>query len=119
VAKILVQAGWLAWTKDNPAAFVELAHKAISLARRDILTQGITYKRTGAYFEQTLFKAEGVDADSLVAVENAPLTHIRVDSKTIERPIAEQLDRVEPVTLCAKLPPDFKIDTPLGAYNPD
>jgi type III restriction enzyme len=119
VAKILVQADRLGWANDNPAAFVELAHKAISLARRDILTQGITYERTGAYFEQTLFKAEEVDADSLVAVENAPLTHIRVDSKTIERPIAEQLDRAEPVTLFAKLPPDFKIDTPLGTYNPD
>ena len=119
VAKILVQADRLSWAKNNPAAFVELAHKAISLARRDILTQGITYERTGAHFEQTLFEPFDADEADLVAVDNAPTTHIRVDSKTIERPIAEQLDRAEPVTLFAKLPPDFKIDTPLGSYNPD
>ena len=47
------------------------------------------------------------------------MTFVRVDSKTIERPIAETLDRAEPVAVFAKLPPDFKIDTPLGRYNPD
>jgi type III restriction enzyme len=119
VAKILVQADRLDWAKDNPAAFVELAHKAVALARRDILTHGITYERTGAHFEQTLFEPFEADEADLVAVDNAPTTHIRVDSKTIERPIAEQLDRAEPVALFAKLPPGFKIDTPLGSYNPD
>ncbi|WP_300974473.1 DEAD/DEAH box helicase family protein [Sphingomonas sp. LHG3406-1] len=119
IARILVQADRLQWAKDNPSAFVELAHKAITLARRDILTVGITYERTGDHFDQSLFSPFEADEADLVPVDNAPTTHIRVDSSTIERPIAAELDVAEPVTLFAKLPPEFKIDTPLGTYNPD
>jgi type III restriction enzyme len=119
VAQILVQSERLHWAKDNPSAFVELAHKAIALARRDVLTDGITYERTGEHFEQTLFKPFDADKDDLVEVKNAPTTHIRVDSKSIERPIAEALDIADQVGLFAKLPADFRIDTPLGTYNPD
>ena len=119
VAQILVRSDRLRWAKDNPSAFVELAHKAIALARRDVLTQGITYERTGEHFDQTLFVPFEADAEDLVAVDHAPTTHIRIDSQTIERPIAETLDGAEQVGLFAKLPPGFKIDTPLGTYNPD
>jgi type III restriction enzyme len=119
VAQILVKSERLHWAKENPSAFVELAHKAIALARRDILTAGITYERTGEHYDQSLFKPFEADEADLVAVDRAPTTHIRVDSTTIERPIAIDLDGAEPVALFAKLPPDFKIDTPLGTYNPD
>lgn len=119
VAQILVKSERLHWAKDNPSAFVELAHKAIALARRDVLTAGITYERTGEHFEQSLFEPFEADEEDLVAVDHAPTTHIRVDSKTIERPIAETLDSAEQVGLFAKLPSGFKIDTPLGTYNPD
>ena len=119
VAQILVRSDRLQWVRDNPSAFVELAHKAIALARRDILTQGITYERTGEHFDQTLFEPFEADAADLVSVSNAPTTHIRVDSATVERPIAEDLDAAESVALFAKLPSGFKIDTPLGTYNPD
>lgn len=119
VAQILVRSDRLHWARDNPSAFVELAHKAIALARRDILTKGITYERTGEHFDQSLFEPFEADAADLVQVEHAPTTHIRVDSATVERPIAEDLDAAESVTLFAKLPSGFKIDTPLGTYNPD
>jgi type III restriction enzyme len=119
VAQILARSDRLHWAKDNPSAFVELTHKAIALARRDVLTHGITYERTGEHFEQSLFEPFEADAEYLVEVDRAPTTHIRVDSQTIERPIAETLDRSEQVGLFAKLPAGFKIDTPLGTYNPD
>ncbi|MBY0382487.1 MAG: DEAD/DEAH box helicase family protein [Xanthobacteraceae bacterium] len=119
VAQILVQSDRLQWAKDNPSAFVELAHKAIALAKRDVLTRGITYEKTGEHFEQTLFEPFEADADDLVAVDHGPMTFVRVDSQTIERPIAETLDHAEQVGVFAKLPPDFKIETPLGRYNPD
>lgn len=119
VAQILIQSDRLDWAKNNPSAFVELAHKAIALARRDVLTQGITYEKTGEHFDQSLFAPFEADVDDLVPVDRGPMTFVRVDSKTIERPIAETLDRAEPVAVFAKLPPDFKIDTPLGRYNPD
>lgn len=119
VAQILVRSERLHWAKDNPSAFVELTHKAIAFARRDVLRHGITYERTGEHFEQSLFETFEADAEYLVAVDHAPTTHVRVDSQTIERPIAETLGRSEQVGLFAKLPAGFKIDTPLGTYNPD
>lgn len=119
IAQILVRSDRLRWAEGNPSSFVELAHKAITLARRDVLTHGITYQRTGDFFEQRLFEPFEADADDLVAVDHAPMTHIRVDSRTVELPIAQTLDRAEPVALFAKLPAKFKIGTPLGSYNPD
>lgn len=41
------------------------------------------------------------------------------DSAGVERSFAEALDRQEEVLVFAKLPSSFKIDTPLGSYNPD
>ena len=37
----------------------------------------------------------------------------------VERSFAEALDKQEEVLVFAKLPSAFKIDTPLGSYNPD
>lgn len=58
----------------------------IARARRDVLTTGITYERTGEHFEQSLFEPFEADKEDFVAVDHAPTTHIRVDSKMIERP---------------------------------
>lgn len=37
----------------------------------------------------------------------------------IERKFAEELDRREDIKLFVKLPRWFKVDTPIGEYNPD
>ena len=37
----------------------------------------------------------------------------------VERRFAEELDRTETIKLFVKLPYWFKIETPLGTYNPD
>lgn len=45
--------------------------------------------------------------------------YVVYDSSSVEKPFAVQLDQAEEVKVFAKLPASFKIDTPLGAYNPD
>ena len=46
-------------------------------------------------------------------------SYVIYDSSTVEQPYAVALDRAEMVKVFAKLPSKFKIDTPLGSYNPD
>lgn len=45
--------------------------------------------------------------------------YVVYDSSTVEKPYALALDQSEQVKVFAKLPSKFKIDTPLGSYNPD
>lgn len=44
---------------------------------------------------------------------------MKYDSATIEKPFAVALDHDPDVKLFFKIPSSFKIDTPLGSYNPD
>ena len=44
---------------------------------------------------------------------------VRYDSRTIEKPFAEELEVNEVVELYVKLPSGFYINTPMGKYNPD
>lgn len=41
------------------------------------------------------------------------------DSSSVELPFARALDLEDEVRVFAKLPSKFKIDTPIGPYNPD
>lgn len=45
--------------------------------------------------------------------------YVVYDSAGVERSFAEALDKQEEVLVFAKLPSAFKIDTPLGSYNPN
>ena len=47
------------------------------------------------------------------------MNYVVYDSSTVEQPYAMALDQAEMVKVFAKLPDKFKIDTPLGSYNPD
>ena len=42
-----------------------------------------------------------------------------IESETIERPFAEALEKDARVKLYVKLPDWFKVETPIGKYNPD
>jgi type III restriction enzyme len=52
-----------------------------------------------------------------VAVEHSVYDHIIYDSGTVELPFA--LDNDPDVRMFFKIPRKFKIETPLGTYNPD
>lgn len=49
----------------------------------------------------------------------SPYTHVIFDSETIESPFAQEMEKSQNVKVYAKLPDWFKIETPLGNYNPD
>lgn len=54
-----------------------------------------------------------------VQVEHSVYDYVVYDSETIERPFAVALDKDPNVKLFFKIPSRFKIDTPIGSYNPD
>jgi type III restriction enzyme len=56
--------------------------------------------------------------DHLVKVKKSIYNEIPVDS-FVERRFAEALDARDDIDLFIKLPSWFKVDTPVGGYNPD
>jgi len=83
------------------------------------MTDGIVYKPLDDWWAQDLFREEEeVPLDRIVQVAHAPLDHIVTDSN-IEAAIAKALDISGAIKIFAKLPPGFRVTTPLGTYNPD
>lgn len=125
LVEILVGCNRLEDFEKNPQAFMEEVMKVINREKRNLIMDGIKYERIGdhEYFEQSLFedkeligymKANAVEVSSDKSVYN----YVRYDSE-IEMEFAERLNNDEDVKLFVKLPSSFKIDTPLGYYNPD
>ena len=125
ILDILGQAGKLRDILINPQQLMDEASRVINETLRRLMVDGIKYERiAGQYYDMTLFEnAELLEYfDRLVAVRNQDKTlydHVVVDSETVERPFAEALDVREDVKFYFKLPRWFKIDTPIGGYNPD
>ena len=130
--------------KNNPQRFIELAGEAIRKQMRLAIVKGITYHRIGddEFYAQKLFQEEDIKGylqdkyaslgvnipkddvkdfikhNNMVVVGKSVYEHIVFDSET-EFLFAKRLEGNDDVKLYAKLPGWFKIDTPLGSYNPD
>ena len=124
VRDILVQSGRCGDFLVNPEAFLERATEIIQSRRHSLAIDGIRYVKLDVevYYWQQIFNAEELIANldrNAVKVEHSVYDHIIYDSSTVERPFAEALDNDPDVKMFLKLPSQFKVDTPLGAYNPD
>ncbi len=108
--------------KNNPQRFIELAGKVIRKQMRIAIVDGIKYHRIGdeAYYAQELFQEEELTGyfKDMVKAEKSVYDYIICDSDT-ELNFVEKLENAEEVKIYSKLPSWFKIDTPLGSYNPD
>lgn len=108
--------------KNNPQRFIELASEVIRKQMRLAIVDGISYHRIGDedYYAQELFQEEELTGylKNMVEANKSVYDYIICDSD-IEFEFAEKLEESTDVKLYAKLPAWFKIDTPLGSYNPD
>ena len=127
LADILKQSGRLCEFKINPQAFMATVAKEISRALHDLMLEGIQYERVADHswemsrIEQDAEKGIVRYLSNLYEVQNREKTlfdAIEYDSE-VERQFARDLDSNENVRLFVKLPSWFKIDTPIGPYNPD
>lgn len=108
--------------KNNPQRFIELSSEVIRKQMRLAIVDGISYHRIGDddYYAQEMFQEEELTGylKDMVEANKSVYDYIICDSGT-EFEFAEKLEESEDVKLYAKLPAWFKIDTPLGSYNPD
>ena len=124
---ILKQSGRLAEFKVNPQAFMASFADAIGRALHDLMLEGIRYDKVPeqawemSRIEQEAEKGIVRYLSNLYEVQNREKSlfdAIEYESET-ERQFASDLDNNVYVRLFVKLPSWFRIDTPIGPYNPD
>ncbi len=127
LAEILKRSGRLGEFKVNPQAFMAAVAREISRALHDLMLEGIKYEKVaGQFWEQSRLEQDAEEGivrylTNLYEVKNrdkALFDAIEYDSE-VEKQFARDLDSNERVKLFVKLPSWFKVDTPIGAYNPD
>ena len=127
LAEILGRSGRLAEFKVNPQAFMAAVAREISRALHDLMLEGIKYEKiAGTYWEQSRIEQEAEEGivrylSNLYKVQHRDKSlfdAVEYESE-VEKQFARDLDNNENVKLFVKLPGWFKIDTPIGPYNPD
>ena len=127
LVQIMRQSGRLSDFKINPQAFMCAVAREISRSLHDLVLEGIQYdKIKNQQWEMSRIERDAEEGivrylSNLYEVQNrekAIFDTIEYDSE-VERQFAQDLDNNEFVRLFVKLPRWFKIDTPIGPYNPD
>lgn len=134
VARILLDSGRLADAVNNPQSFIDQAAEQINTVKREFLVNGdgtegsgVKYlKQDDSYYEMRRFEIDDlmeVFASNVKAVEKQEKTlfsHIVIDSNSSpERLFAQACEDNNDVLFYIKLPRWFRIETPVGPYNPD
>ncbi|MCX6644994.1 MAG: DEAD/DEAH box helicase family protein [bacterium] len=109
--------------KNNPQKYIEKVSAIIKNQMRLFIVAGIKYEKIGdqQFFAQELFESEelyGYLSKNMLEAKKSVFDHVVYDSDN-EMDFARQLELNEEIKVYAKLPDWFKIDTPLGTYNPD
>ena len=106
----------------NPQLYMELVRNTIRRLMQHELVAGLKYTRSGVEFIVELPAGDEVEQYfSKLRVENPEKCIVEcfaVDA-IVEQEGVKELDNSNRVSCFMKLPPSFKIDTPLGTYNPD
>ncbi|MDR0911748.1 MAG: type III restriction endonuclease subunit R, partial [Methanobrevibacter sp.] len=126
IVKILTRSDTLDSFKRNPQEYMEQTLRLINRELNNMLVDGIKYQKLGdsEYYAQELFESEelyGYLEKNLLDRENSESSvydHIIYDSE-VEKKFAEGLEKDKEVLVYTKLPGWFKINTPIGKYNPD
>ena len=113
----------------NPQQVIDEVSWAINRVKHRLAVDGIKYERTGEEYDMRLFENRELESylysamstSGAIEVEDVEKTthdYIVVDSK-VEYDFMKSLEQTDTVKFYTKLPNWFKIDTPLGSYNPD
>lgn len=123
IVRILTNCSNLNLFKINPQKYIEGCIDIINEQRRLHIVDGIVYKKIGdaEFYSQELFKNEvltGYLNKNMISSTKSPYEYVVYDSE-IESNLSKEFEKNSNVKVYAKLPGWFKIDTPLGTYNPD
>ena len=123
IVNILLKCGRLEEFKNNPQKFIEQVAAIIKHQMRIFIVDGIKYQKIGEqnYYAQELFEENelyGYLSKNMLESKKSVFNHVVYDSD-VEADFAKSFEQSEDIKVYAKLPGWFKIDTPLGSYNPD
>ena len=121
IAEIIVGSDRISELQNNPYEFCKQLINVIKNELNKLITEGIKYEKIEDYFNEVKFELDDLKEyfiNKAINCKNHIYDVVEYDSET-ERRFAEGLDKREDVKLFVKLPDWFKIQTPLGTYNPD
>ncbi|MCK6600349.1 MAG: DEAD/DEAH box helicase family protein [Bacteroidetes bacterium] len=123
LVQILVKSNRLAEFAINPQKFMDEVSAIITRELHKLMIDGIKYEKlTVGHTEWSmqLFRDAELKEyfDQCLEVKKSVYDHIVYESE-IERKFAENLDLREDIKLFVKLPSWFRVETPIGEYNPD
>ena len=139
LAHVLTGSGTLGQFRDNPQAYIDQVGRQLNTTKAAFLVRGLRYELVDSsrpepdrrYALSLLREADiagytgpggniisDAEGNAISFEKKSVYRYLVVDSKT-ERDFALALLRRSEVKAFVKLPPSFKIPTPLGSYNPD
>jgi type III restriction enzyme len=121
LADILIDSGRLGDVMVNPQQFMDGAVSAIRRTLNQMIIDGIKYEKIdGEVYEMLLFEEKEIEGylNRMLDVDNSIYDCIEVESET-EREFAQKMSTRTDIKLFFKLPDWFKVETPIGTYNPD
>lgn len=124
LVRILKESGRLAEFFNNPQRYLDAVAAILKHELHRLLVDGIKYEKidgsgSTAEWEMLLFKNEElINYLTALPVNKSVYEYVVYDSD-VEREFAQKLDQRSDIRLFVKLPGWFKVDTPVGSYNPD
>jgi type III restriction enzyme len=124
LVRILKESGRLDEMFNDPQRFLDAVATILKHELHRLLVDGIKYDRIeeslpGAEWEMVLFKSEElINYLTALQVGKSVYEYVSYDSE-VEREFARKLDAREDIRVFVKLPGWFRVDTPVGEYNPD
>ncbi len=125
IVDILIKSGKLESFKNNPQKFIDGVIAIIRKTMSIFIVDGIKYHKIGDefYYAQECFEDKELygylSSNMHKNIENKSIYDYTVYDSDIEKSFAKSFNENENVKLFTKLPSWFKINTPLGGYNPD
>ena len=125
IVEILIKSKKLQSFKNNPQKFIDKVVEIIKKSMSIFIVDGIKYQKIGDdfYYAQECFEekelAGYLSSNLLKNREEKSIYDYTIYDSDIEKSFATKFNESDNVKLFTKLPPWFKINTPLGNYNPD
>jgi len=123
IVEVLTRSRKLDLFKKNPQKYMDEVGKLIESQMRLMIVDGIKYTKIGddEFYVQSEFENTelyGYFSKNMIASQKSIYEYVIYDSQN-EESFAERFEKNESIRLYAKLPDWFKINTPIGSYNPD
>jgi type III restriction enzyme len=124
VLTILLQSGRIGEIMINPQLFLDNAVTAINDVLTGLMIDGIKYEKIGAKeYEMRLFEDYDIHVNELTfkvtKKEKTIYSNLVPLDSNVEYAFARDCEARDDIEFYFKLPHWFKINTPIGTYNPD